>query len=212
MAILHRALDIQPGLLSSPLDVADKSFNYIIASDGLTSLTVAAKLTKNPAISVRSSKKGFGESNDGPIFEDPAMYGNIFGTTAGQNYFTVRLIHIRPEAIKSGKGLRRSTLVNGDSWARSDKVQIDSWEEWAAYLQQNFRANSHAAGVCSVMAREMGGVVDAAAKVYGTRGLRVVDGSIPPTQVLSHVMTVFYGMALKIADAVLADYAGKQMN
>ena len=52
----------------------------------------------------------------------------------------------------------------------------------------------------------MGGVVDAAARVYDVESLRVIDGSIPPTQVSSHVMTVFYGMAGKIAEAILADY------
>jgi choline dehydrogenase-like flavoprotein len=57
-----------------------------------------------------------------------------------------------------------------------------------------------------MMAKELGGIVDSTAKVYGTDGLRVIDGSIPPTQVSAHVMNVFYGMALKIADAVLADY------
>jgi choline dehydrogenase-like flavoprotein len=46
--------------------------------------------------------------------------------------------------------------------------------------------------------------------VYGVEGLRVVDGSIPPTQVSSHVMTVFYGMAVKIAEAILQDYHARK--
>lgn len=78
--------------------------------------------------------------------------------------------------------------------------------QWAEYVKQNFRANWHAVGTCSMMAQELGGVVDSAARVYGVQGLRVIDGSIPPTQVSSHVMTVFYAMALKISDHILADY------
>ena len=35
------------------------------------------------------------------------------------------------------------------------------------------------------------------------------DGSIVPTQVSSHVMTVFYGMAEKIAESVLKDWESK---
>jgi choline dehydrogenase-like flavoprotein len=58
-----------------------------------------------------------------------------------------------------------------------------------------------------MMSRELGGVVDATAKVYDTQGLRVIDGSIPPTQVSSHVMTIFYGMALRIVESILEDYA-----
>ena len=79
--------------------------------------------------------------------------------------------------------------------------------QWAEYVKDNFRANWHAVGTCSMMSRELGGVVDAAAKVYDTQGLCVIDGSIPPTQVSSHVMTIFYGMALRIAESILDDYA-----
>lgn len=42
--------------------------------------------------------------------------------------------------------------------------------------------------------------------MYGVKGLRVIDGSIVPTQVSSHVMSIFYGMAEKIAESVLKDY------
>ncbi|KAE8145669.1 GMC oxidoreductase-domain-containing protein [Aspergillus avenaceus] len=78
--------------------------------------------------------------------------------------------------------------------------------QWVTYVKDHFRANYHGVGTCSMMRRELGGVVDSSARVYGVQGLRVVDGSIPPTQVSSHVMTVFYGMALKISEAILNDY------
>ena len=81
-----------------------------------------------------------------------------------------------------------------------------SLEDWAEYVQREFRANYHAIGTCSMMSKEMGGVVDSAARVYDVERLRVVDGSIPPTQLSSHVMTVFYGMAKKIAETILDDY------
>ncbi|PLB47760.1 alcohol oxidase [Aspergillus steynii IBT 23096] len=73
---------------------------------------------------------------------------------------------------------------------------------WETYVMQSYRANYHGVGTCSMMSRELGGVVNQQAKVYDVGGLRVVDGSIPPTQVSSHVMTVFYAMAAKIADDI----------
>ena len=79
-------------------------------------------------------------------------------------------------------------------------------QEWAEYVKDRFRANYHAVATCSMMPEEMGGVVDSAARVYDVEGLRVVDSSIPPTQMSSHVMTVFYAMAEKIAEAILQDY------
>lgn len=77
---------------------------------------------------------------------------------------------------------------------------------WRTYVMGKYRANYHAVGTASMMSRELGGVVNHEAKVYGVKGLRVIDGSIVPTQVSSHVMTVFYGMAEKIAELVLKDW------
>ena len=79
-------------------------------------------------------------------------------------------------------------------------------QDWSGYVQESFRPNYHGISTCSMMPKEMGGVVDSGARVYGVSNLRVVDGSIAPAQMSSHVMTVFYGMALKISDSILADY------
>ncbi|KAJ5628525.1 hypothetical protein N7490_010753 [Penicillium lividum] len=96
---------------------------------------------------------------------------------------------------------------NHSLWT-GDKLDYSATaEERIPYIKENFRPNYHAIGTCSMMLREMGGVVDATTKVYGTKGLRVIDGSIPPTQVSAHVMNVFYGMALKISETILADYS-----
>lgn len=78
--------------------------------------------------------------------------------------------------------------------------------DWVGYVKENYRANYHAVSTCSMMRREMGGVLDPSARVYSTDRLRVIDGSAPPTQVSSHVMTVFYGMVGKIATDILLDY------
>lgn len=80
---------------------------------------------------------------------------------------------------------------------------------WTNYVKGHYRANYHAVGTASMMSRELGGVVDNEAKVYDVQGLRVIDGSIVPTQVSSHVMTVFYGMAEKIAESVRNDWEEK---
>ena len=82
---------------------------------------------------------------------------------------------------------------------------------WREYVMGKYRANYHAVGTCSMMSEELGGVVSPEAKVYGVNGLRVIDGSIVPTQVSSHVMSIFYGMAEKITESILNDYK-KEMN
>ena len=60
------------------------------------------------------------------------------------------------------------------------------------------------------MSKELGGVGANETKVYGVDRLRVIDGSIIPTQVSSHVMSIFYGMAEKIAESVLEDWKPKR--
>ncbi|CEJ61000.1 Putative Glucose oxidase [Penicillium brasilianum] len=109
--------------------VAGKTVDYIVTGGGLTGLTVATKLSENPKINVLVIEKGFYESNDGPIIENPNDYGHVFGSSVDQNYLTVSMdINNSTLNIKSGKGLGGSTLINGDSWTGPDKVQIDSWE------------------------------------------------------------------------------------
>ncbi|KAI9933702.1 hypothetical protein ASPWEDRAFT_167973 [Aspergillus wentii DTO 134E9] len=117
-------------------------------------------------------------------------------------------------ATRLARDITRSGSLNS-TYAGDEKIPGDllrqgaSLKEWALYVKQNFRANYHGVSTCSMMPKEVGGVVDSKAQVYGVDRLRVVDGSIPPTQVSSHVMTVFYAMASKIGDAIIKKYTPK---
>ncbi|KAF7586114.1 hypothetical protein BBP40_009427 [Aspergillus hancockii] len=88
--------------------------------------------------------------------------------------------------------------------------QSASLDEWADYVKQNLRALYHGVGTCSMMNKGLGGVVNHEAKVYDVKGLMVVDCSIPPTQLSSHVITAFYGMVPKIAESVIKDANTKE--
>ena len=57
----------------------------------------------------------------------------------------------------------------------------------------------HPIGTAAMMSRDLGGVVDSRNRVYGVNGLRVVDGSILPFQVSSHLMSVLYGLVSPIS-------------
>jgi hypothetical protein len=74
-------VNVQASLISDPMVVAGKTVDYIIAGGGLTGLTIALKLSKNPKINVLVIEKGFYESNDGPIIENPSDYGHILGSS-----------------------------------------------------------------------------------------------------------------------------------
>jgi len=53
---------------------------------------------------------------------------------------------------------------------------------------------------------ELGGVVDSELKVYGTRGLRIVDAGIMPMEPAAHLQATVYAVAEKAADIIKATY------
>lgn len=57
---------------------------------------------------------------------------------------------------------------------------------------------SHPTSSLSMMRRELGGVVDEELKVYGVKGLRVVDASIMPVIIGSHTSSTVYAVAEKV--------------
>ncbi|BCR91685.1 GMC family oxidoreductase [Aspergillus chevalieri] len=122
-------LGVEPQLLTDPTVLANTTVDYIIAGGGLTGLTIAARLTEDPNIKVLVIESGYFESNRGPIIEDLNRYGEIFGTEVDHAFETVQLaVNNRTEIIRSGNGLGGSTLINGGTWTRPHKVQVDSWE------------------------------------------------------------------------------------
>ncbi|KAJ9127369.1 hypothetical protein QFC24_000776 [Naganishia onofrii] len=101
-----------------------------------------------------------------------------------------------------------SGFVTGESAPGGGVAQGASLDSWVTWVKANFRSNWHPAGTASMMSRDLGGVVDPRNKVYGVNGLRVVDASILPYQVSSHLMSVFYGFAERAADVIKQDNAG----
>lgn len=53
-----------------------------------------------------------------------------------------------------------------------------------------------------MMPRELGGVVDAEFKVYGTSNIRVVDASVFPLQVSGHLTSTLYAIAERTSDII----------
>lgn len=60
----------------------------------------------------------------------------------------------------------------------------------------------HPTSTCSMMKRELGGVVDSNLRVYGVKGLRIVDASIFPMVVAGHTSSTVYAVAEKVGHAV----------
>jgi choline dehydrogenase len=68
------------GLTTSPSDVANKTFDYIIVGGGLTGLTVAGRLAEDPSVTVLVVEAG-ADDRQNPIVYDIYKYGKAFGTS-----------------------------------------------------------------------------------------------------------------------------------
>ncbi|PSN60156.1 alcohol oxidase [Corynespora cassiicola Philippines] len=111
-------------------------------------------------------------------------------------------------ATNLAKFLRKlaSTAPMSDIWNEEyepgTSVQTD--EDWKKYALANTLSIYHPIGTSALLPEEDGGVVDPDLKVYGTKGLRVVDASIIPLLPSAHIQTLVYGIAEKAAEIIIS--------
>jgi choline dehydrogenase-like flavoprotein len=100
-----------------------------------------------------------------------------------------------------------SQHVTGEVAPSFDVVPKDAdWRDplWHKWIKETYASNSHPVSTCAMMSQELGGVVDAEGKVYGTDNVRMVDASMFPTQISGHLTANIYATAGKIVDAMLS--------
>ncbi|KXN86639.1 Choline dehydrogenase, mitochondrial [Leucoagaricus sp. SymC.cos] len=73
----------------------------------------------------------------------------------------------------------------------------DTDEGLEKYLKTELTTSFHPIGTASMMKRKDGGVVDERLRVYGVKGLRIVDASILPYQLGAHIQATVYAVAEK---------------
>jgi len=80
-------------------------------------------------------------------------------------------------------------------------------EDTKEWLMENTIVDWHPVGTCAMGGKEgiEGGVVDERLRVYGVRGLRVVDASVMPLQISAHLQATVYAIAEKASQMVLED-------
>jgi choline dehydrogenase-like flavoprotein len=79
--------------------------------------------------------------------------------------------------------------------------QVQSDEEWKAFIRANAATFFHTVGTCKMGSDPMA-VVDAELRVHGVEGLRVVDASIMPTVVGGNTNAATIMIAEKAADLI----------
>ncbi|KAK5996006.1 Glucose oxidase [Cladobotryum mycophilum] len=75
--------------------------------------------------------------------------------------------------------------------------------QWERATKELFGSNAHSIGTASMMAWELGGVVDPELKVYGTSNVRVVDASVLPMQFSGHLTATLYAVSERAAEFII---------
>jgi hypothetical protein len=95
--------------------------------------------------------------------------------------------------IKNSSTLEAIDVLETDP---GEGVQTD--EEIEGFIREGVDTLHHHGGTASMLPRELGGVVDSSLRVYGVRGLRVVDASVVPMLPAAHLQATIYGVAEKV--------------
>lgn len=131
-------------------------------------------------------------------FDEPAIDAAYVRNTIDMQV----LRHGCQMARKIGTSAPLSDYVGNET---SPGTNVQSNGAWNAYIKKNFGTEYHPSSSCSQLPLDLGGVVDERLNVYNTKGLRVIDSSVPPLSMSQHLMTITYGLAEIGAELILED-------
>lgn len=105
------------------------------------------------------------------------------------------------DCLNQATNAKRSTALPPGPRAFAGKEGLEAAKR---YVRENLVGSFHYVGTCSMMPREMGGVVDPTLRVYGCRGLRVCDASVIPLATRANTMATVYSVAEKAAEIIMS--------
>jgi choline dehydrogenase-like flavoprotein len=88
-------------------------------------------------------------------------------------------------------------------------TEAPSLEEAKDLARRSLISNYHPMGTCAMGKRDIGGVVDERLRVYGVKGLRVVDASIFPLMTRGNPIASVYAVAERAVDMIKEDWKGQ---
>ncbi|TPX09098.1 uncharacterized protein E0L32_001639 [Thyridium curvatum] len=92
-----------------------------------------------------------------------------------------------------------------DGGKRMPDIIANDLEKAREVVRQRETPAMHATGSCGMRPRQQGGVVDERLRVYGVKGLRIVDASVVPLEPLGNIQSTVYAVAERAADLIKED-------
>ncbi|KAF9262839.1 alcohol oxidase [Marasmius fiardii PR-910] len=137
-------------IISSPEELSNTQFDYVVVGGGLTGLVVATRLSEDPDVTVGVLEAGPQPADDDPIIDIPAMIGRAVGNP---KYDWVTMSTPQPKAndrrllIARGKGIGGSSMINYLYMIRPNKEEFDrieelgnkgwNWESLLSYMKKS---------------------------------------------------------------------------
>ncbi|KAA1467680.1 alcohol oxidase [Dentipellis sp. KUC8613] len=112
------------GVSSDPTTAANQTFDYIIIGGGTAGMTMAARLSEDPNISVLVVEAG-GDDRMDPFVSDVYKFTAAYGTPMDWGWATDQ-----NRTIHGGRTLGGGSAINGATWTRGMKEQYDSWSKF----------------------------------------------------------------------------------
>ncbi|KAF8678635.1 GMC oxidoreductase [Rhizoctonia solani] len=120
------------------------------------------------------------------------------------NYFSKSIdLQTLVQTVRFGHKLSKTEPLASLVVARQDPApEVTSNSAIIEYVKANAASIHHPIGTAALAPREIGGVVDVDLKVYGTANVRVVDASVIPLHIGTHIQRTVYGIAEKAANII----------
>jgi choline dehydrogenase-like flavoprotein len=113
------------------------------------------------------------------------------------------------ERLFQGPTFADMAKPEGRRFPRSHPYAITALEDAKAILPINSATNYHPCGTCAMMREELGGVVDARLRVYGTGNVRVCDASVLAVIPRGNILTAVYAVAEKCGEIIAREAEAK---
>ncbi|KAI1633638.1 putative GMC oxidoreductase [Biscogniauxia mediterranea] len=135
-------------------------------------------------------------------FEAPAIDPRYFTHPVDVEVYTQHMLYLQGLAGSRPLG----ALFRQPLRAYNAAPPLANFYAAVRYIQSRAVSMWHPAGTCAMLPEDRAGVVDSRLRVYGVRGLRVVDASVVPLLPPGNLQSTVYALAERAADIIKEDY------